>query len=198
MDLRWRDNRAPPARRIASCARSYVCFGPVTPVAVARDRLVYTARYRAMRQGVRAQIPQEQLARNKRRSERSSRCAARAALDIRNTANPKPSIYTLKPLLTPASIHGDYASPAHILKDERNGQTPRPQASPCTMLSARQALHADNCDPPASAPVPQPSPCPPGYPQPTPCRSSATLSLASLGTDARPLALVDRTERHNA
>ena len=37
---------------------------------------------RVMRQGVRAQIPQEYLARNKRRSERSSRCAARAALDL--------------------------------------------------------------------------------------------------------------------
>jgi len=52
-------NRAPPARRIASFARSYVCFGPVTPVADARDRLVCTARYRAMRQGVRTQIPQK-------------------------------------------------------------------------------------------------------------------------------------------
>ena len=47
------------ARRIASCARSYVCFGPVTPVADARDRLVDTTRYRAMCQGVRAKIPQE-------------------------------------------------------------------------------------------------------------------------------------------
>src|SRR5690606_35029540 len=38
-------------------ARSYVCFEPVTPVTGARDRLVRTTRYRAMRQGVRAQIP---------------------------------------------------------------------------------------------------------------------------------------------
>jgi len=35
----------------------------------ARDRLVGTTRYRAMRQSVRAQIPQEWLARNKCRSE---------------------------------------------------------------------------------------------------------------------------------
>src|SRR5690606_32468614 len=40
-------------------ARSYVCFGPVTPVTGARDRLVRTTRYRAMRQSARAQIPQE-------------------------------------------------------------------------------------------------------------------------------------------
>ncbi|MFT2188229.1 hypothetical protein [Pseudomonas putida] len=39
-------------------ARSYICFGPVHPVPLARDRLVCTTRYRAMRQGVRAQIPQ--------------------------------------------------------------------------------------------------------------------------------------------
>ncbi len=52
-------NRAPPARRIASCARSYVCFWPITPVADARDRFVCTTQYRAKRQSVRAQIPQE-------------------------------------------------------------------------------------------------------------------------------------------
>ncbi|WP_339470954.1 hypothetical protein, partial [Pseudomonas capeferrum] len=79
---RLEDRAPPPARRIASCARSYVGFVPVMPVTGARDRLVCTSRYRAMRQGVRAQISQEKLARNKRRSERSSRCAARAALDL--------------------------------------------------------------------------------------------------------------------
>ncbi len=47
------------AARIASCARSYVCFGPVTPVPGARDRLFRTTRYRAMRQSVRVHIPQE-------------------------------------------------------------------------------------------------------------------------------------------
>ncbi len=52
-------NRAPPARRIASCARSYVCFWPVTPVTGARDRFVCTTQYRAKRQGARAQIPQK-------------------------------------------------------------------------------------------------------------------------------------------
>ncbi|GLO56737.1 hypothetical protein PPUJ20066_27730 [Pseudomonas putida] len=35
------ENRAPPARRIASNARSYVCFGPVTPVA-ARATALFT------------------------------------------------------------------------------------------------------------------------------------------------------------
>ncbi|WP_280342250.1 hypothetical protein, partial [Pseudomonas sp. BN607] len=37
----------------------YVCFGPITPVMAARDRLVCTLQYRVMRQGVRAQIRQE-------------------------------------------------------------------------------------------------------------------------------------------
>ncbi|GAB1615362.1 hypothetical protein PSN_1096 [Pseudomonas sp. NGC7] len=32
-------DRAPPARRIASNARSYVCFGPIFPVALARGPL---------------------------------------------------------------------------------------------------------------------------------------------------------------
>ena len=36
-----------------------VCFGPVTPVTGARGRLVRTTRYRVMRQGVRAKIPQK-------------------------------------------------------------------------------------------------------------------------------------------
>ncbi|WP_330508598.1 hypothetical protein V1687_24715 [Pseudomonas putida] len=47
------------ARRIASCARSYVCFGPVTPVTGARDRFVCSAQYRDMPQSARAQIPQK-------------------------------------------------------------------------------------------------------------------------------------------
>ncbi len=75
---------------------SYVCFGPVMPVTGARDRLVHTTRYCAMHQGVRAQIPQDQLARNKRRSERSSRCAARAALDLEPHENPPPGTHSLK------------------------------------------------------------------------------------------------------
>jgi len=33
------EDRAPPARRIASNARSYVCFGPVTPVPVGATAL---------------------------------------------------------------------------------------------------------------------------------------------------------------
>ncbi len=47
------------------------------------------ARYRVVREGGRARLPQALLAKNKRRSERSSRCAARAALDLRPTTNSK-------------------------------------------------------------------------------------------------------------
>ncbi|WP_313302959.1 hypothetical protein, partial [Pseudomonas sp.] len=50
--------RAPPARRIASCARSYVCFGPIIP-----------GDLRALATGVIGE-------KTNRRSERSSRCAA--------------------------------------------------------------------------------------------------------------------------
>jgi len=49
-----------------------------------------------MRQGIRAQIAQESLARNKRRSELRSRCAARAALvigrPISQAANPSQAL----------------------------------------------------------------------------------------------------------
>ncbi len=48
-------------------------------------RPVCTTRYRAVHQSGRAQIPQNPLARNKRRSEPCSRCAARAALDLKTT-----------------------------------------------------------------------------------------------------------------
>ncbi len=74
--------RAPPARRIASCARSYVCFGPIIPVGFARERLGACLKIASYEQGGRAHLAQGLLARNKRRSERSSRCAARAALDL--------------------------------------------------------------------------------------------------------------------
>ncbi len=74
--------RAPPARRIASCARSYVCFGPIIPVGFARERLGACLKIASYEQGGRAHLAQGLLARNKRRSERSSRCAARAALNL--------------------------------------------------------------------------------------------------------------------
>ncbi|CAK6474258.1 hypothetical protein PSEG_01595 [Pseudomonas sp. Nvir] len=77
--------RAPPARRIASCARSYVCFGPIIPVGFARERLGACLNIAPYKQGGRARLSQALLARNKRRSERSSRCAARAALDLTGT-----------------------------------------------------------------------------------------------------------------
>jgi len=38
-EMRGPGDRAPPARRIASCARSYVCFGPIIPVGFVRERL---------------------------------------------------------------------------------------------------------------------------------------------------------------
>ncbi len=52
-----------------------------------QTRLVCTTRYRAMRQDVRAQNPQEQLARKNVGASASSRCAARAALGLISTKN---------------------------------------------------------------------------------------------------------------
>ncbi|WP_409268022.1 hypothetical protein, partial [Pseudomonas sp. KCJK9044] len=72
--------RAPPARRIASKARSYVCFGPVKPAGNARDRFGVRRDIEPNKQGGRARLSQALLAVNKRRSEPCSRCAARAAL----------------------------------------------------------------------------------------------------------------------
>jgi hypothetical protein len=82
VEVRRLGDRAPPARRIASCARSYVCFGPIIPVGFARERLGAWRDIAPNKQNGRARLPQALLARNKRRSERSSRCAARAALDL--------------------------------------------------------------------------------------------------------------------
>ncbi|WP_448176679.1 hypothetical protein, partial [Pseudomonas putida] len=81
--------RAPPARRIASCARSYVCFGPIIPEGIARDPLGAWRDIASYKQGGRARLSQAYLARNKRRSERSSRCAARAALDLTAPQSPR-------------------------------------------------------------------------------------------------------------
>ncbi|MDS5205285.1 hypothetical protein RLB24_02400, partial [Streptococcus pneumoniae] len=58
--------RAPPARRIASCARSYVCFGPIIPVGFARERLGACLNIAPYKQGGRAHLAQGLLARNKR------------------------------------------------------------------------------------------------------------------------------------
>ncbi len=79
----WRlRDRAPPARRIASCARSYVCFGPINPAGFARERFGAWRDIALYEPGGRARLSQALLARNKRRSEQSSRCAARAALGL--------------------------------------------------------------------------------------------------------------------
>ena len=67
--------RAPP-RGIASCARSYVCFGPIIPVGFARERLGACLNIAPYKQGGRAHLAQGLLARNKRRSERSMPAAA--------------------------------------------------------------------------------------------------------------------------
>jgi len=90
MDLLRVRDRAPPARRIASNARSYVCFGPVIPGTNARGRLGAWRDIASNKQGVRARLSQALLAENKRRSERCSRCAARAALDLEPAENPSP------------------------------------------------------------------------------------------------------------
>jgi len=90
MDLLRVRDRAPPARRIASNARSYVCFGPVIPGTNARDRLGAWRDIASNKQGGRVRLSQALLAKNKRRSERCSRCAARAALDLKPTENPSP------------------------------------------------------------------------------------------------------------
>jgi len=62
-----------PRGAIASCARSYVCFGPIIPVGFARERLGACLNIAPYKQGGRARLSQALLARNKRRSERSSR-----------------------------------------------------------------------------------------------------------------------------
>jgi len=51
-------NRAPPARRIASEARSYVCFGPIIPVGIARERLGAWLDIASDKQGGRAHLSQ--------------------------------------------------------------------------------------------------------------------------------------------
>ncbi|MFG0861324.1 hypothetical protein ACF8SA_12915, partial [Pseudomonas sp. CJQ_13] len=54
----------------------------------ARERLGAWRDIASYKQGGRARLSQALLARNKRRSERSSRCAARAALDLTGNTNP--------------------------------------------------------------------------------------------------------------
>ncbi|WP_313459485.1 hypothetical protein, partial [Pseudomonas sp.] len=56
---------APPARRIASYARSYVCFGPMFPVGFACGRLGAWRDITSYQQGSRVRLPQALLARNK-------------------------------------------------------------------------------------------------------------------------------------
>ncbi|WP_232554950.1 hypothetical protein, partial [Pseudomonas sp. Nvir] len=75
------------------CARSYVCFGPIIPVGFERERLGACLKIASYEQGGRAHLAQGLLARNKRRSERSSRCAARAALGLTGTKKSCADIY---------------------------------------------------------------------------------------------------------
>ncbi len=100
---RW-EYQAPLARRIASCARSYV-WG------FARVRLGAWRAIASSQQSGRVRLSQTLLARNKRRSERSSRCAARAALDLKgnNTLPPcplqqKPDPHTLETRISVGEI----------------------------------------------------------------------------------------------
>ncbi|SUD77235.1 Uncharacterised protein [Pseudomonas putida] len=100
----WSREAAPPVRRIASCARSYVFFGPIMPGGFAREPFGACLNIASYEPGGRARLSQASLARNKRRSERSSRCAARAALDLRTTTNPTPSTPGLPRYLMPCAV----------------------------------------------------------------------------------------------
>ncbi|WP_426808465.1 hypothetical protein ABOC32_19485 [Pseudomonas sp. WOUb67] len=51
-------DRAPPARRIASYARSYVCFGPMMPMGFARERFGACLDIELYQQGGRARLSQ--------------------------------------------------------------------------------------------------------------------------------------------
>ena len=93
--------RRPRGASRALLARA--CFGPMRSGGFARDRLGARQDIATYTQGGRAHLSLRLLARNKRGSERSSRCAARAALDIRSTTplkrtpqeaptKPKPSL----------------------------------------------------------------------------------------------------------
>jgi len=97
VEVRRLGDRAPPARRIASFARSYVCFGPIIPEESARERLGAWLAIASYKHNGRARLSQALLARNKRRSERSSRCAARAALDLTGAEPLKPNTPTQNP-----------------------------------------------------------------------------------------------------
>ena len=66
--LRCCADRAPPALRFASCARSYVCFGPIMPGGFARERFGARLDMATYKQGGRARLAQDGLAGNKRRS----------------------------------------------------------------------------------------------------------------------------------
>jgi len=57
----------------------------------ARERLGAWRDIMSYKPGGRARVPQALLAGNKRRSERSSRCAAWAALDLTGAKQPKPN-----------------------------------------------------------------------------------------------------------
>ncbi len=125
----------------------------------------------------------------------------RRARDARPTTHHKPrAIHLHAATLIPTRIRPTQLRYDHtpVLKDEHNAQTPRPPASPCTMLGTRQALPADNRYPSTPTFVSKLPLCPPGYPQHAPRRTDTALSFSSVGSDARPRALDARIEKHDA
>ena len=77
---------------IASCARSYVCFGPIIPVGFARERLGACLNIAPYKQGGRARLSQALLARNKRRysvgGQAFLRCSELKSLAVSNGSSP--------------------------------------------------------------------------------------------------------------
>jgi len=79
-------------KAVARACHRHVCFGPMIPVRFARECLGAWLNVTSYRQGGRARLSQALLARNKRRSELRSRCAARAALDLTGKENAPPDL----------------------------------------------------------------------------------------------------------
>ncbi|WP_218648048.1 hypothetical protein, partial [Pseudomonas hunanensis] len=94
------------------------CFGPIMPVGFARERLGAWRDIASYKQGGRARLSQALLAKNKRRSERSSRCAARAALDLTSATNLKAYLasYILQRSIPQPPRHPLPYSAVHSLK----------------------------------------------------------------------------------
>ena len=91
-DMQRLGDRAPPARRIASFARSYVCFGPIMPGGLARERFGACLNIVPDKQGGRAHLAHGLLARNKRRysvgGQAFLRCSELKSLAVSNGSSP--------------------------------------------------------------------------------------------------------------